>query len=61
LRNYLKRENGNIKEDGTEIDRHHTSWWRRGSGSSEKLMESCPIPLESDLGLASNHRIGTLL
>jgi len=55
LRNYLKRENGNIKEDGTEIDRHHTSWWRRGSGSSEKLMESCPIPLESDLGL------GTLL
>jgi len=25
LRNYLKRENGNIKEDGTNIDRHDTS------------------------------------
>jgi len=25
LRNYLKRENGNIKEDGMQIDRHHTS------------------------------------
>jgi len=25
LRNYLKGENGNIKEDGTESDRHHTS------------------------------------
>jgi len=25
LRNYLKRENGNIKEDGMEIDGHHTS------------------------------------
>jgi len=25
LRNYLEGENGNIKEDGTEIDRHHTS------------------------------------
>jgi len=25
LRNYLKQENGNIKEDATEIDRHQTS------------------------------------
>jgi len=25
LRNYLTRENGNILEDGEEIDRHHTS------------------------------------
>ena len=25
MRNYLKRENGNIKEDATEIDTHHTS------------------------------------
>jgi len=25
LRNYLKGENGNIKEDGTKIDRHHSS------------------------------------
>jgi len=25
LRNYLKRENGNTKEGGTEIDGHHTS------------------------------------
>jgi len=25
LRNYLERENGNVKEDGMEIDRHHTS------------------------------------
>jgi len=23
--NYLNRENGNIKEDGREIDGHHTS------------------------------------
>jgi len=24
LRNYLKRDNGNIRADGAEIDRHHT-------------------------------------
>jgi len=40
---YLERENGNIKEDGTEIDRYHTSKsWNTQSekGPFIKLMDS---------------------